>query len=144
MSDLKASFFYSNARATSNHAHIVNVLVSARDLGKNADEWERRGKLIKTHYYNNNYTKPNPEWYGMIADGEGHQPGEQGYTLTLERADDYYRDLDWYNDVFDWTVAQQDMIESDEIGDVYYAAVVHFADGSSAVSETYSMNGIRN
>lgn len=145
LSDLKASFFYSNARATSNHAHIVNVLVSARDLGKNADEWERRGKLIKTHYYNNNYTKPNPEWYDKTTDSNGVQPGNPGYVLTLsvQGQEDYERDLAWYNDVFDWTVAQQDMIESDEIGDVYYAAVVHFADGSSAVSETYTMNGIR-
>ena len=139
LSDFKASFFSSNARATSNHSHLVNVLASSRDLGSDPDEWERRGKLIATHVYNQNYTRPNKEDY-KIEDINHKMPWDAGYIDTYD-LDRYNRDLDDYKNVFDWTVAQQDMASANEKGHVYYVAVVHFADGSTAVSDTYTMYG---
>lgn len=121
LSDLQSSFFSSNARANSNHNHIVNVFASLHDFGKDADEWERRGKLIKTHFYHANLIEPKREWFSSD--------------------DEYKTNHDWYETFFDDTVAQQDMALSNEKGFVYYAAVVHFADGSTAVSDTYTMNG---
>ncbi|MBQ5384234.1 MAG: hypothetical protein IIU46_07260, partial [Treponema sp.] len=83
---------------------IVNVISSSRDLGRDPDEWERRGKLITTHSYN---------------------PGDTSHYTH-----------------FDESVAADDMFNSSEKGLVYYVAVVHFADGSMAISKTYTMQGM--
>ncbi len=42
---------------------------------------------------------------------------------------------------FDQNVAAEDVSKAREKGLVYYAAVVHFAKGESAVSEVYTMLG---
>ena len=73
----------------------------------NADEWERRGKLIRTHYYEpDNNSAPdefNPK-----------------------------------KNPFNFSVALQDLFDSSKKGQLYYAAVVHFADNSYAVSDVKS------
>ena len=88
-SDYYASFFSGTATPRSNHSILVNVFASSCDLGNDPDEWERRGKLVATHKYN------------------------QWDSTTKAR----------------------------EQGLVYYAAVVHFAKGESAVSDVYTMYG---
>lgn len=146
LSDFKASFFSSNARATSNHQFLVNIIAASRDLGRDADEWERRGKIVATHLYDPGCDEPQPNWYGSFADEAGKNPGDDGYEPNSEY-NRYLRDLARYNrvstdvNIFDYTVAQQDMVNSQEKGFVYYVAVVHFADGSCAVSDTYTMYG---
>lgn len=107
LNDIKSSFFADTATPRSNKAYLVNVIASGRDLGNDADEWERRGKLIKSHLYY--------EW------------------RTEEEYDNF--------NTFDSSVAANDMYESHEKGLVYYVAVVHFADGSTALSNVYTMQG---
>ena len=148
LSDFKASFFASNARVTSNYDYLVNVIAASRDLGRDADEWERRGKLIATHRYEPRKDEPQESWY-QVTDSNGKEPWDDGYIPTWREngENDYHKDLERYQKVspqvnpFDFNVAQQDMSESQEKGFVYYVAVVHFADGSSAVSDTYTMYG---
>ena len=96
----KASFFASTAAPRSNKPFIVNVISSANDLGSNIDEWERRGKLIKTYYY------------------EGSNDSSAAF-----------------ND----STAAKAMLEANEKGSVFYVAIVHFADNSSAISSVYRM-----
>ncbi len=104
LDDIKSSFFPSTSTPRSNKCFIVNVISASRDLGRDPDEWERRGKLIYTHYYD---------------------PGDtSNYTQ------------------FNESVAADDMFNSNEKGLVYYVAVVHFADGSMALSKTYTMQGM--
>ena len=107
LNDIKSSFFADTATPRSNKAYLVNVIASGSDLGKDADEWERRGKLIKTHLYY--------EW------------------RTQEEYDNF--------NTFNSSVAADDMYASPEKGLVYYVAVVHFADGKTALSKVYSMQG---
>lgn len=49
--DVRYSFSPDDATIVSNIKYIVNVYTSVQDLGDDIDEWERRGKLIKTHLY---------------------------------------------------------------------------------------------
>ena len=114
LSDIKSSFFPEIAQPLSNHAYLVNIIAAGRDLGNDVDEWERRGKIIKTHFYKPDQD-PNDAYYDEYKDPSKHP--------------------------FDINVARQDMAASNEKGDVYYVAVVHFADGSSAVSDTFTMFG---
>ncbi len=58
-SDYYASFFADSATPRSNHSYIVNVFASSCDLGSDPDEWERRGKLVATHFYSGNETEFN-------------------------------------------------------------------------------------
>ena len=134
------------------HNYFVNVLAASRDLGNDPDEWERRGKLISTHLYEGG-DEPQPQWY-QIKDENDIEPGNPSYITTWANGGE---GENWYNDAvarynicnpnglnykqFDYTVARDDMENSDEKGLVYYVAVVHFADGSSAVSDTYNMYG---
>ena len=102
---IKASFTPANARPRSNRPFLVNVIACSRDLGNDANEWERRGKLIASHMYD-------PDWNtSELRSGQVQ---------------------------FDSTVAADDMYNSDEKGFMYYVAVVHFANGESAVSDVYS------
>lgn len=105
-SDYYASFFSSTATPRSNHSMLVNVLVSNCDLGQDPDEWERRGKLVATHKY--------------------------------DQRDDNTRSISCD---FNQSVAAEDVSKAREKGQVYYAAVVHFAKGESAVSDVYTMYG---
>ena len=111
--DFYASFFASSAIARSNHNFIVNVIASSTDLGNDIDEWERRGKLIKTHYYSPN--KPTDSWYNA--------------------------EFDMNVNPFDYNVASNDVADSHEKGLIYYVAVAHFADNSSAISDVFTMYG---
>lgn len=103
--NFSAKFFVSTAAPRSNKPYIVNVISSLRDLGKDVDEWERRGKLIKTHYYNPLTDQNNPDY-----------PFNDGTALD-------------------------DMSASGESGLVYYVAVVHYADNSTAISNVYKYQG---
>ena len=109
LKDIKSSFFADSATPLSNKTYLVNVIASARDLGNDADEWERRGKLIKSHLYD--------DW----RTGDDIQYNKFG--------------------TFNSSVAAEDMYNSHEKGLVYYVAVVHFADGKTAMSKVYSMQG---
>lgn len=51
LKDFRGSLFPSTGAVRSNKPVIINVISSMYDLGSDIDEWERRGKLIKTHYY---------------------------------------------------------------------------------------------
>lgn len=109
LKDIKSSFFADTATPRSNKTYLVNVIASARDLGNDADEWERRGKLIKSHLYD--------DW----RTGTDIQYNKFG--------------------TFNSSVAAEDMYNSHEKGLVYYVAVVHFADGKTAMSNVYTMQG---
>lgn len=109
LKDIKSSFFADTATPRSNKTYLVNEIASARDLGNDADEWERRGKLIKSHLYD--------DW----RTGTDIQYNKFG--------------------TFDSSVAADDMYNSHEKGLVYYVAVVHFADGKTAMSNVYTMQG---
>ena len=51
MSKFKGSFFKNTAAVSSNRPVIINLISSLNNLGSDIDEWERRGKLIKTYYF---------------------------------------------------------------------------------------------
>ena len=51
MSKFKGSFFKNTVAISTNKPVIINLISSLTDLGSNIDEWERRGKLIKTYYF---------------------------------------------------------------------------------------------
>ena len=121
--DFYASFFASSAIARSNHSFIVNVIASSTDLGNDIDEWERRGKLIKTHFYSPN--KPGDNW--VDDDGNIH------YVYNAE--------YDMNANPFDYTMASNDIADSHEKGLIYYVAVAHFADNSAAISDVFTMYG---
>ena len=87
-------------------------MCSPVDLGNNAEEWERRGNLVKTHWYSDDP----PKW------------GEE--------INQYYNPAyDQNENPFSFSVATEDIKASDQKGNLYYACVVHFADGNSAISD---------
>ena len=51
MTKFKGSFFKNTVAISTNKPVIINLISSLTDLGSNIDEWERRGKLIKTYYF---------------------------------------------------------------------------------------------
>ena len=99
MSKFKGSFFKNTAAISTNRPVIINLISSQNNLGSDIDEWERRGKLIKTYYF---------------AGNNGGIP---------------FKD----NDV------REDILNSDESGQFYYAMVVHFANNTSEISNVYKM-----
>lgn len=99
MSKFKSSFFKNTAAISSNRPVIINLISSVNNLGSDIDEWERRGKLIKTYYFS-------------------------GSNSGIPFKD---------NDV------REDMLNSDETGQFYYAMVVHFANNTSEISNVYKM-----
>lgn len=122
LSNIRSSFSTSDATVISNKKYIVNVLCSPVDLGSNADEWERRGKLIRTHYY-----EPDSHFYYWYNNENDYE--ENPY---------YHQEFDPTIHPFNFSVALQDLFDSSEKGQLYYAAVVHFADNSYAVSDVKS------
>ena len=118
---VKSSFIVSTATPRSNKDYLVNVIASNRDLGNDITEWEKRGKIIKSHQYN----KTIPESY----DSEGDPIWDGNYV-----------DNPAFN-TFNDSVAAQDMVESHEKGFIYYVVTAHFADNSSAISNVYTMYG---
>ena len=99
MSKFKGSFFKNTVAISTNKPVIINLISSLKDLGSDIDEWERRGKLIKTYYF-------------------------KGDSSGIPFKD---------NDV------REDMLNSDEIGLVYYVMVVHFANNTSEISNVYKL-----
>ena len=51
MSNVVTRFFKNSTSPRSNKPYIVNIISSLRNLGNDIDEWERRGKIIKTLQY---------------------------------------------------------------------------------------------
>ena len=51
MSKFKGTFFKNTVAISTNKPVIINLISSMNDLGSDIDEWERRGKLIKTYYF---------------------------------------------------------------------------------------------
>ena len=96
--------------------------------------------MIATHLYEHG-DKPLPEWYqDENGNWKENGEGENWYNDSLARFNICNEKGNNYTP-FDCNLAQQDMEKSNEKGLVYYVAVVHFADGSSAVSETYPYYG---
>lgn len=110
LKDIQSTFFTATATPRSNKPYLVNVIAAGQDLGDDADEWERRGKLIKSHLYYPGRNNPEYHTYNLF-------------------------------NTFDSSVAAEDMYNSHEKGLVYYVAVVHFADGKTAISNVYTMQG---
>ncbi len=48
---VQSSFFVDTATPRSNDNYFVQIIASGRDLGNDIDEWERRGKIVKTYKY---------------------------------------------------------------------------------------------
>ena len=122
LSDIRSSFSTSDATVISNKKYIVNVLCSPVDLGSNADEWERRGKLIRTHYY-----EPDSHFYYWYINENENEVNPY-----------YHPEVDPTVHPFNFSVALQDLFDSSEKGQLYYAAVVHFANNFYEVSEVKS------
>ena len=49
---VQSSFFVDTSTPRSNKDYAVQIIASGRDLGDDIDEWERRGKIVKTYQYN--------------------------------------------------------------------------------------------
>ena len=49
---VQSSFFVDTATPRSSDNYFVQIIASGRDLGNDIDEWERRGKIVKTYMYN--------------------------------------------------------------------------------------------
>jgi hypothetical protein len=122
LSNIRSSFSTSDATVISNKKYIVNVLCSPVDLGSNADEWERRGKLIRTHYY-----EPDSHYYYWYKNENENEVNPY-----------YHPEFDPTVHPFNFSVVLQDLFDSSEKGPLFYAAVVHFADNSYAVSDVKS------
>ncbi len=86
--EIKTSFFKNTASPRSNKPYIVNLISSPRDLGNDIDEWERRGKLIKTHYYDPNASgQEHPEFKKSFNDSLANEymaaSGEKGFVYYV-------------------------------------------------------------
>ena len=108
-------FSPSHLTVSSNKRYLINVISSQYNLGNDPDEWERRGNIVKTHYYDPHTTD------------EGPLNGGNYYLFNPKV------------NPFTANTAFTDMMESNLKGFLYYAAVVHFADGSSAVSDVQTI-----
>ena len=76
LSGFKNSFFKNTAAFKTNKPAVVNIISSLTDLGSDIDEWERRGKLIKTYYYDG--TIPENGFNDSIALNDMYNSEETG------------------------------------------------------------------
>ncbi len=98
LSDLTFAFFPSNALVKSNHDFIVNVVASSCDLGNDIDEWERRGKIIKTHFYKGDEPAAQNFDYNQATQdlADSHERGTVYYRAIAHFANNEARISDVY------------------------------------------------
>ncbi len=68
---VQSSFFVDTATPRSNDNYFVQIIASGRDLGSDIDEWERRGKIVKTYMYNTHIYKS-----GKFIANENYDPNQ--------------------------------------------------------------------
>ena len=111
-------------------------------MGDDIDEWERRGKIVKTYQYNTHIYSSGK--FIVNPDYDSHEPETTDNPKYIFNENypgyDAYIENPEYN-TFDSSVAQEDMFNSREKGLVYYVVVAYFADNSRAMSKVYSMQG---
>ncbi len=139
---VQSSFFVDTSTPRSNKDYAVQIIASGRDLGDDIDEWERRGKIVKTYQYNTHIYSSGK--FIVNPDYDSHEPETTDnpkyiFNENYPGYDDYVENPE-YN-TFDASVAQEDMFNSREKGLVYYVVVAYFADNSRAMSKVYSMQG---
>jgi len=83
LDDIKSSFFPSTSTPRSNKCFIVNVISASRDLGRDPDEWERRGKLIYTHYYDPGDTSNYTQFNETVAADDMFNSNEKGFLYYV-------------------------------------------------------------
>ena len=139
---VQSSFFVDTATPRSNKDYFVQIIASSRDLGNDIDEWERRGKIVKTYQYNTGVYESGKYIINTAYDSSQPEtvdnpkyilnPAYLGYDVYIANPD--------YN-TFDASVALEDMYNSREKGLVYYVVVAYFADNSRSMSQVYTMQG---
>ena len=73
---VQSSFFVDTATPRSSDNYFVQIIASGRDLGNDIDEWERRGKIVKTYMYNTHIYQS-----GKFIENENYDPNQ---TETAE------------------------------------------------------------
>lgn len=68
---VQSSFFVDTATPRSNDNYFVQIIASGRDLGDNIDEWERRGKIVKTYMYNTHVNQA-----GKFIENKNYDPNQ--------------------------------------------------------------------
>ena len=81
--EIKSAFFESTATPRSNKPFLVNIISANRDLGRDPDEWERRGKLIMTHYYNPFDTEHYTQFNETVAADDMFNSNEKGFLYYV-------------------------------------------------------------
>ena len=97
LKDVRYSFSPDDATVAANMKYIVNVYTSVQDLGDDIDEWERRGKLIKTHLYEPKITEYKTEFKrsSMIWDTSIISEDDPLYNIIARLQN--VGDETWYN-----------------------------------------------
>ena len=139
---IQSSFFVDTATPRSNDNYFVQIIASGRDLGDDIDEWERRGKIVKTYMYNTHIYDSGK--FIINPDYDKNQPETKEnskyiYNDNYKGQDDYIENPIF--NTFDSSIAQDDMFNSREKGLVYYVVVAYFADNSRSISQVYTMQG---
>ena len=155
-----------DATILSNTKYIVNVYTSIINLGNDIDAWERKGKLIKSHYYEprstlKRWVEENPLVVALsslstdiqsklVNDGDCFHDKKNNIFYrrdgqnvkqyeNIEQDNEYYHEEnDPSVNPFSFNKALDDLYNSEETGFVYYACVVHFADDTSVISDVRS------
>lgn len=153
LNDVRYSFSPSDARIFSNTKYLVNVYTSIIDLGNDIDAWERKGKLIRSHFYEPRATEIGwvegdvtpPDGVQLTNDGDEKWASdgflykkENGHINKYQKNDWYHPENDPERNPFSFNMALDDLYNSEETGFMYYACVVHFADDNSVISDVRS------
>lgn len=167
LSDIRYSFSPSDATIYSNIKYLVNVYTSIIDLGNDIDAWERKGKLIKSHFYEPKSTPT--RWELVLKEGNvnaetlsedlqnrlqypGSEVWQEDHIVyknengvinkyqDTEFDNEYYRkENDPSENPFSFNKAMDDLYYSEETGFMYYTCVIHFADNNSVISDVRSI-----
>ena len=166
LQDIRYSFSPYDATIMSNTKYLVNVYTSIINLGNDIEAWERKGKLIKSHYYEprstpKRWVEENPSVVALsslstdiqsklVNDGDCFHDKENNIFyrrdgqnvkqyVNIEQDNEYYHEEnDPSVNPFSFNKALDDLYNSEETGFVYYACVVHFADDTSVISDVRS------
>ena len=87
LNEFKKSFFKNTAGLKTNRPALVHVISSLTNLGSDIDEWERRGKLVATHYYDG--LQENTGFNDSVAADDMYKSGEKGtryYVIIVHYA----------------------------------------------------------
>ena len=167
LSDIRYSFSPSDATIYSNIKYLVNVYTSIIDLGNDIDAWERKGKLIKSHFYEPRST---PTRWELVLKSDnvnidslsedlknrlqypGNEVWQEDHTVyknengVIKKYQDTEFDNDYYHEEndpsvnpFSFNKAMDDLYNSEETGFMYYTCIIHFADNNSVISDVRSI-----